>query len=180
MSPGGGSRDSPAARRAPGPWPGRRDRRRSGSWQAGAGGAPQATTRRRPEAACRGQPASRGPLASERPAEGRSPGRRKRPAAPGAGRVKALAGTPAADPGRRTGGRRQASRAPPLIRKTVVPALTPGVQCPRFFARSAGVVMTLVDRATLKEMGVAFSLGLMIFTFVLLTNKILRLVELIV
>jgi lipopolysaccharide export system permease protein len=40
--------------------------------------------------------------------------------------------------------------------------------------------MTLLDRATLKEMAAAFSLGLMIFTFVLLTNKILRLVELIV
>ena len=40
--------------------------------------------------------------------------------------------------------------------------------------------MTLLDRATLKEMGAAFGLGLMIFTFVLLTNKILRLVELIV
>jgi len=40
--------------------------------------------------------------------------------------------------------------------------------------------MTLVDRATLKEMAAAFGLGLMIFTFVLLTNKILRLVELIV
>ena len=40
--------------------------------------------------------------------------------------------------------------------------------------------MTLLDRATLKEMAAAFGLGLMIFTFVLLTNKILRLVELIV
>lgn len=40
--------------------------------------------------------------------------------------------------------------------------------------------MTLVDRATLREMAAAFGLGLMIFTFVLLTNKILRLVELIV
>ncbi len=40
--------------------------------------------------------------------------------------------------------------------------------------------MTLVDRAMLKEMGTAFGLGLMIFTFVLLTNNILRLVELIV
>ncbi len=40
--------------------------------------------------------------------------------------------------------------------------------------------MTLVDRATLKEMTAAFGLGLMVFTFVLLTNKILRLVELIV
>jgi lipopolysaccharide export system permease protein len=40
--------------------------------------------------------------------------------------------------------------------------------------------MTLVDRATLKEMAAAFGLGLMVFTFVLLTNKILRLVELIV
>jgi lipopolysaccharide export system permease protein len=40
--------------------------------------------------------------------------------------------------------------------------------------------MTLLDRANLKEMATAFGLGLMIFTFVLLTNKILRLVELIV
>ncbi|MBI2116529.1 MAG: LPS export ABC transporter permease LptF [candidate division NC10 bacterium] len=40
--------------------------------------------------------------------------------------------------------------------------------------------MTLLDRAILKEMTVAFILGLMVFTFVLLTNKILRLVELIV
>ncbi len=40
--------------------------------------------------------------------------------------------------------------------------------------------MTLVDRAVLKEMAAAFGLGLMIFTFVLLTNRILRLVELIV
>jgi lipopolysaccharide export system permease protein len=40
--------------------------------------------------------------------------------------------------------------------------------------------MTLLDRSTLKEMLTAFGLGLMIFTFVLLTNKILRLVELIV
>ncbi len=40
--------------------------------------------------------------------------------------------------------------------------------------------MTLLDRAILKEMAVAFFLGLMVFTFVLLTNKILRLVELIV
>lgn len=40
--------------------------------------------------------------------------------------------------------------------------------------------MRLIDRAILKEMGLAFSLGLMVFTFVLLTNKILRLVELIV
>ena len=40
--------------------------------------------------------------------------------------------------------------------------------------------MKLIDRAILKEMTPAFSLGLMIFTFVLLTNKILRLVELIV
>ena len=40
--------------------------------------------------------------------------------------------------------------------------------------------MTLVDRATLKEMTAAFGLGLMVFTFVLLTNKLLRLVELIV
>lgn len=40
--------------------------------------------------------------------------------------------------------------------------------------------MSLLDRAILKEMAVAFILGLMVFTFVLLTNKILRLVELIV
>lgn len=40
--------------------------------------------------------------------------------------------------------------------------------------------MGLLDRATLKEMTAAFGLGLMVFTFVLLTNKILRLVELIV
>lgn len=40
--------------------------------------------------------------------------------------------------------------------------------------------MKLVDRAILKEMTLAFVLGLMVFTFVLLTNKILRLVELIV
>jgi lipopolysaccharide export system permease protein len=40
--------------------------------------------------------------------------------------------------------------------------------------------MRLIDRAILKEMALAFSLGLMVFTFVLLTNKILRLVELIV
>ena len=40
--------------------------------------------------------------------------------------------------------------------------------------------MKLIDRAILKEMAQAFSLGLMVFTFVLLTNKILRLVELIV
>lgn len=40
--------------------------------------------------------------------------------------------------------------------------------------------MTLLDRSTLSEMAAAFGLGLMIFTFVLLTNKILRLVELIV
>lgn len=40
--------------------------------------------------------------------------------------------------------------------------------------------MKLIDRAILREMGLAFSLGLMVFTFVLLTNKILRLVELIV
>ncbi|MBI2561125.1 MAG: LPS export ABC transporter permease LptF [candidate division NC10 bacterium] len=40
--------------------------------------------------------------------------------------------------------------------------------------------MRLLDRAILKEMAVAFILGLMVFTFVLLTNKILRLVELIV
>jgi lipopolysaccharide export system permease protein len=40
--------------------------------------------------------------------------------------------------------------------------------------------MKLLDRAILKEMAVAFALGLMVLTFVLLTNKILRLVELIV
>lgn len=40
--------------------------------------------------------------------------------------------------------------------------------------------MTLLDRSSLKEMAGAFTLGLMVFTFVLLTNKILRLVELIV
>ena len=40
--------------------------------------------------------------------------------------------------------------------------------------------MRLVDRTILMEMAVAFILGLLIFTFVLLTNKILRLVELIV
>ncbi len=40
--------------------------------------------------------------------------------------------------------------------------------------------MRLVDRAILAEMTVAAALGLMVFTFVLLTNKILRLVELIV
>ncbi|HTU02962.1 MAG TPA: LPS export ABC transporter permease LptF [Candidatus Sulfotelmatobacter sp.] len=40
--------------------------------------------------------------------------------------------------------------------------------------------MKLLDRAIVKEMGLAFSMGLMVFTFVLLTNKILRLVELIV
>jgi len=40
--------------------------------------------------------------------------------------------------------------------------------------------MKLLDRAILKEMALAFALGLMVFTFVLLTNKILRLVELIV
>ncbi len=40
--------------------------------------------------------------------------------------------------------------------------------------------MKLLDRAILKEMITAFLLGLMVFTFVLLTNKILRLVELIV
>lgn len=40
--------------------------------------------------------------------------------------------------------------------------------------------MKLLDRAILKEMTTAFLLGLMVFTFVLLTNKILRLVELIV
>ena len=40
--------------------------------------------------------------------------------------------------------------------------------------------MTLTDRGILKEMTVAFLLGLMAFTFVLLTNKMLRLIELIV
>lgn len=40
--------------------------------------------------------------------------------------------------------------------------------------------MRLIDRAILKEMAATFTLGLMVFTFVLLTNKILRLVELIV
>ena len=40
--------------------------------------------------------------------------------------------------------------------------------------------MRLLDRYILKEMAVAFLLGLMVFTFVLLTNRILRLVELIV
>jgi lipopolysaccharide export system permease protein len=40
--------------------------------------------------------------------------------------------------------------------------------------------MTLTDRGIVKEMTVAFLLGLMVFTFVLLTHKILRLVELIV
>ncbi|MGE5849074.1 MAG: LPS export ABC transporter permease LptF [Candidatus Methylomirabilota bacterium] len=40
--------------------------------------------------------------------------------------------------------------------------------------------MTLTDRGILKEMIVAFLIGLMAFTFVLLTNKMLRLVELIV
>ena len=40
--------------------------------------------------------------------------------------------------------------------------------------------MTLTDRGILKEMTAAFLLGLMAFTFVLLTGKILRLVELIV
>ncbi len=40
--------------------------------------------------------------------------------------------------------------------------------------------MTLTDRGIVKEMTVAFLLGLMVFTFVLLTGKILRLVELIV
>jgi lipopolysaccharide export system permease protein len=40
--------------------------------------------------------------------------------------------------------------------------------------------MTLTDRGIVKEVAVAFLLGLMVFTFVLLTNKILRLVELIV
>ncbi len=42
------------------------------------------------------------------------------------------------------------------------------------------VRFTILDRAILSEMAAAFSLGLMVFTFVLLTNKILRLVELIV
>lgn len=40
--------------------------------------------------------------------------------------------------------------------------------------------MRLLDRYILKEMAAAFLLGLMVFTFVLLTNRILRLVELIV
>jgi lipopolysaccharide export system permease protein len=40
--------------------------------------------------------------------------------------------------------------------------------------------MTLLDRSTFSEMAAACGLGLMIFTFVLLTNKLLRLVELIV
>jgi len=40
--------------------------------------------------------------------------------------------------------------------------------------------MTLTDRGIIKEMAVAFLIALMVFTFVLLTNKILRLVELIV
>ena len=40
--------------------------------------------------------------------------------------------------------------------------------------------MKLLDRAILKELAAVFALGLMVFTFVLLTNKILRLVELIV
>ena len=40
--------------------------------------------------------------------------------------------------------------------------------------------MTLTDRRIVTEMAVAFCLGLMVFTFALLTNKILRLVELIV
>ena len=40
--------------------------------------------------------------------------------------------------------------------------------------------MRLLDRAILKEMTTVFALGLLVFTFVLLTNKILRLVELIV
>ncbi len=40
--------------------------------------------------------------------------------------------------------------------------------------------MRLLDRTILKEMAAAFALGLMVFTFVLLTNRILRLVEMIV
>ena len=40
--------------------------------------------------------------------------------------------------------------------------------------------MRLLDRLILREMATAFLVGLMVFTFVLLTNKILRLVELIV
>jgi len=40
--------------------------------------------------------------------------------------------------------------------------------------------MTLLDRSIFKELTIAFAIGLMVFTFVLLTNKILRLVELIV
>ncbi|HSF03261.1 MAG TPA: LptF/LptG family permease, partial [Solirubrobacterales bacterium] len=42
------------------------------------------------------------------------------------------------------------------------------------------VAVTLTDRGILKEMAAAFLLGLMALTFVLLTGKILRLVELIV
>jgi len=40
--------------------------------------------------------------------------------------------------------------------------------------------MTLVDRATLKEMAAAFGLGLMVFTFVVMMTKIGRLMDLIV
>jgi len=40
--------------------------------------------------------------------------------------------------------------------------------------------MTLLDRSIFRETALAFTIGLMVFTFVLLTNKILRLVELIV
>jgi len=40
--------------------------------------------------------------------------------------------------------------------------------------------MKLLDRMVLKEMATVFALGVLVFTFVLLTNKILRLVELIV
>ncbi len=40
--------------------------------------------------------------------------------------------------------------------------------------------MTILDRSIFKELTIAFAIGLMVFTFVLLTNKILRLVELIV
>lgn len=44
----------------------------------------------------------------------------------------------------------------------------------------SGETMTLLDRSIIREMTAAFGIGLMVFTFVLLTNKILRLVELIV
>jgi lipopolysaccharide export system permease protein len=45
---------------------------------------------------------------------------------------------------------------------------------------SRDTAMTLLDRSIFKEIAVVFGIGLMVFTFVLLTNKILRLVELIV